>query len=439
MRGLDVNLKETLPLLRCPRSHTSLSQVGEKLVSASGDEYPIVNGKPVLVRQILDWHVSPPREDKISKNITFFTPPERIKAADARILHLGSGNVPSEDPRVISLDVLPCANVDLVGEAEELPFQDNSLDYVESGAVFEHLHDPWKAIAEVKRVLKPGGQFRIDTAFMQGYHGFPGHYYNMTPQAIETHLVGDFNLRDSFVPNSATPLMTIEMIITRYLGCVSRELRERLESMPLREFVRAMQEDLTLKSPLLTDFDEYTLRCLAASFVVKAEKPKDYETRLRRIEDEGRAATDDWRALVREYYTARVELMQRHHEISLYRRWSIERAHDDSTIPDPPDIHGLLKDLAPPDMLDAHCIQKALEAFRKSESELKDLRDRWIYHYLREDPPAPEIQPEEPKSEAETCQETIPPVVREDSAHATGSTSSPRFRNWLRRIVSKSG
>jgi SAM-dependent methyltransferase len=434
-----VNLQETLPLLRCPRSHTALSPVGDKLVSASGDEYPVVNGKPVLVRRILDWHVTPPREDKISQNIALFKAPKRITAADAIILHLGSGNVPSEDPRVISLDVLPCANVDLVAEAEELPFQDNSLDHVESGAVFEHLHDPWKAIAEIKRVLKPGGTFRIDTAFMQGYHGFPGHYYNMTPQAVETHLVGDFNLRDSFVPNSATPLMAMEMIISRYLGCVSWDLRERLESMSLRDFLRAMQEDLTLKSPLLADFDEYTLRCLAASFVVKAEKPKEYETRLRRIVKQGRAATDDWQALVREYYTARVELMQRHHEISLYRRWSIERSHDDATIPDPPDLHRLLNELAPIDMLDADSIHKALEGFRQSESDLKALRDCWIYHYLREDPPEPEIQPEVPETEAEPPQESIPPVVREDGAHETGHMSSRRFKGWLRRIASKSG
>jgi SAM-dependent methyltransferase len=434
-----VNMQESLPLLRCPRSHTALSSVGDKLVSASGDEYPIVNGKPVLVRRILDWHVTPPREDKISQNIALFKAPKRITAADAIILHLGSGNVPSEDPRVVSLDVLPCANVDLVAEAEELPFQDNTLDHVESGAVFEHLHDPLKAIAEIKRVLKPGGTFRIDTAFMQGYHGFPGHYFNMTPQAIETHLVGDFTLRDSFVPNSATPLMTIQMIITRYLGCVSRELRERLESMSLRDFLHTMQKDLSLKSPLLADFDEYTLRCLAASFVVKAQKPKKYKARLARIKNEGRAATDAWQAVVREYYTARVELMQRHHEILLYRRWSRERGHDDPSIPDPPGVRDLLKKLAPADMLDAHSIQKALESFRQNEIELKALRDRWIYHYLREDPPAPEIQPEEPEVEAEPPQESIPPVVREDSAHESGRMFSRRFKGWLRRIVSKSG
>ena len=52
---------------------------------------------------------------------------------------------------------------------------------------------------------------------------------------------------------------------------------------------------------------------------------------------------------------------------------AIERSHDDPTIPDPPDLHGLLKDLAPADMLDADSIQKALEGFRQSESELKAL------------------------------------------------------------------
>ena len=86
------------------------------------------------------------------------------------------------------MDFLPCPNVDIVCEAESLPFRSASIDLVESGAVFEHLHDPWAATAEVKRVLKPGGIFLIDTAFMQGYHGFPGHYNNMTPQAVETHL-----------------------------------------------------------------------------------------------------------------------------------------------------------------------------------------------------------------------------------------------------------
>ena len=87
--------------------------------------------------------------------------------------------------------------------------------------------------------------------------------------------------------------------------------------MPLRDFLHALEEDLSLKSPLLADFDEYTLRCLAASFVVKAEKPQEYETRLARIEKDGRATIHDWQALVRKYYTSRVELMQTSRDLAL--------------------------------------------------------------------------------------------------------------------------
>ena len=45
----------------------------------------------------------------------------------------------------------------------------------------------------------------IDTAFLQSYHGFPNHYFNMTPLAVESLLVDDFLLVEAYVPKSATP------------------------------------------------------------------------------------------------------------------------------------------------------------------------------------------------------------------------------------------
>ena len=192
-----------LPLLRCPRSGSSLMFEAGRIVSTAGESYPLVDGKPILVRTILAMHLAAPPGNNISRNIDEYLPGNNYAGLDAVILHLGSGDVPSADPRVISMDVLPCPNVDIVCEAESLPFRSASIDLVESGAVFEHLHDPWATTAEVKRVLKPGGIFRIDTAFMQGYHGFPGHYNNMTPQAVETHLEikeADFRgIRDEWI------------------------------------------------------------------------------------------------------------------------------------------------------------------------------------------------------------------------------------------------
>jgi ubiquinone/menaquinone biosynthesis C-methylase UbiE len=46
----------------------------------------------------------------------------------------------------------------LAASAEELPFADDSFDTVVSTMVFCTVEDPERAVAEVRRVLKPGGQ-----------------------------------------------------------------------------------------------------------------------------------------------------------------------------------------------------------------------------------------------------------------------------------------
>jgi ubiquinone/menaquinone biosynthesis C-methylase UbiE len=47
------------------------------------------------------------------------------------------------------------------GSVYELPYPDASFDLVVSYSVFEHLHDYPKALKEVARTLKPGGQFLL--------------------------------------------------------------------------------------------------------------------------------------------------------------------------------------------------------------------------------------------------------------------------------------
>jgi hypothetical protein len=154
--------------------------------------------------------------------------------------------------------------------------------------------------------------------------------------------------------------------------------------MSLESFLKTMRSDLMrLDTPLLADFDEYALRSMAASFVVMAVKPHDYEDRRALIESQGPATIEAWNSALRDYYTARVELMHRHHEILLYRRWSHEKGRHDASIPEPPDLMALLQELKPVDMLNACSINAALARFRTAESELKAIRDLWISVYLR--------------------------------------------------------
>jgi predicted SAM-dependent methyltransferase len=47
--------------------------------------------------------------------------------------------------------------VDIVASGDDLPFKDETVDFVVSSHVLEHFYDPVKAIQEWLRVVKPGG------------------------------------------------------------------------------------------------------------------------------------------------------------------------------------------------------------------------------------------------------------------------------------------
>jgi SAM-dependent methyltransferase len=121
--------------------------------------------------------------------------PESIAAAlsifeglpeDAVCIAIGGGPTRADD-RLVNVNIGPFPNVDVVGDAHELPYADSSVDAIHCEAVFEHLHSPHLAAREVFRVLKPGGRAYVCTPFLQAYHGYPHHYQNFT-------LTGQVNL-----------------------------------------------------------------------------------------------------------------------------------------------------------------------------------------------------------------------------------------------------
>lgn len=71
-----------------------------------------------------------------------------------------------------------------VGEHEEdtkadllsLPFADGAFDGIILTEVLEHCTDPRRALAEVRRVLKPGGLLLVTSPFLWVFHGIDGEY-----------------------------------------------------------------------------------------------------------------------------------------------------------------------------------------------------------------------------------------------------------------------
>lgn len=376
------SLEEMLPILRCPRTYTRLRFSNGRLTSEAGEEYFLVDKKPILVRYPRDLNLNPPDKDKISRNLPHYTVPLTLRSANTRILHLGSGDIPCPDPRVISVDVLPLPNVDLVAEAEDLPFLDASFDYVESGAVFEHLYDPIQAIKEVKRILKPQGLFRVDTAFMQSFHGFPDHYFNFTPLAVETYLLNDFVMEESYVPDSATPLKGIVDLVERFLSYLPEKKKTELMACSLNEFLKRIGSDTTRRNELLSTFSEYALRSMAASFVVSGRKPERWSEAIEEMSNQN-ALLEKWELLKREYYALRMEVMLRHHEVLYYRRLCQEAGVSGSgVLADVDSIDAILTRCKVADPLSTQSLQNSVACLRDIEIVLRRIRDDWIRTHL---------------------------------------------------------
>lgn len=67
-------------------------------------------------------------------------------------------------------------SADLLADAHALPFQADTFDVVFSYAVLEHLYNPFLAVQEVARVLRPGGLFIGTVSQGEPYHGSYFHH-----------------------------------------------------------------------------------------------------------------------------------------------------------------------------------------------------------------------------------------------------------------------
>jgi len=90
----------------------------------------------------------------------------------ARIVDLGAGGRKLRDD-VLCVDFVLFPGTNVVGDVQRLPFRDGSLDLIVGTGLIEHVEDERALLAEVERVLKPGGVAHMEVPFLQQYHDDP--------------------------------------------------------------------------------------------------------------------------------------------------------------------------------------------------------------------------------------------------------------------------
>lgn len=134
--------------------------------------------------------------------------------SQATILNLGSGRT-SFGSQVINLDISALPNVNVVAVGEHLPVKDACLDGVITQGVLEHVPDLQATLAEIDRVLLPGGQVYHEIPFIQGYHASPHDYRRFTRQGIH-ELVANYQILDQGV--AVGPSSAVVWILSEWLA-----------------------------------------------------------------------------------------------------------------------------------------------------------------------------------------------------------------------------
>ena len=80
----------------------------------------------------------------------------------------------------VNIDLFAVPGVDVVADAEMLPFPADRFERVECDAVLEHVRDPGDVMREIERVLAPGGYAHIVTPFCHPFHEYPKDFRRFT-------------------------------------------------------------------------------------------------------------------------------------------------------------------------------------------------------------------------------------------------------------------
>ena len=155
----------------------SMSIVPDDWVSHITVNRSLIKTRQNLPRRIKGWLFGTARvsEQNFLKFSTYVT---QTDASVPLVLMVGAGQTGMgsdclyDHPHitVFGFDIYPSDKTLFCADAHDIPLDDACVDGVCIQAVLEHVLDPCRVVAEIYRVLKPGGIVYAETPFMQQVH-----------------------------------------------------------------------------------------------------------------------------------------------------------------------------------------------------------------------------------------------------------------------------
>lgn len=207
-----------------------------------------------------------------------------------RVLDVGSADGPSvgwlhdHDGLHVTLDIDPrgLSAGGVCGSALDLPFADDSFDVVGAFDVVEHCDPESVAMAELTRVLKPGGTMMISVpAYQWAWSSFDdanGHHRRYTrKRAVRAAKTAGLQVdRATYAFAAVFPLFAIQRVMTRLVETLTRRKTAAPADVVDLPSVSPRLSALLLR---LCRLDEWLLRRidlpLGSSVVLAASKPQN--------------------------------------------------------------------------------------------------------------------------------------------------------------------
>jgi SAM-dependent methyltransferase len=124
----------------------------------------------------------------------------------------GSGNLKQYTRDIVSTDILPAAWLDLVCDAQQLPFADASFANIAMVDVLHHIEHPLRLFKEAERVLCPGGRLIFCEPGITPFSGLFYRVFHREPvdMSADPLAVGTISAdKDPYDSNQAIPTLLV--------------------------------------------------------------------------------------------------------------------------------------------------------------------------------------------------------------------------------------